>query len=573
MVAAIPLRPLLKRLLPDDIFTRMAITMHGWENVFRFEPFTRWSAPQGCPKSLVFVGMARIELATWDYEIVAEILRRPKDFPQFDVANFLLNRFGDNVLSTDGEIWARHRKLVASTLNEKISKVVFDQATNLTKGLMGELFEKSGPNAKSAETKRMFDLIKKLTITVLANAGMGGNQPWKDPATKEIKDGFKLTYIESVKAVIGNLVLAAVLPRWFTSWYPSFLPGYDTMQLLSYAVGEFRNHTADLINEEKKRSALRESITRNNILSMLLSASQEERKTAAEGGNQAKANASLSDQEIMGNMFIFTAAGFDSTSNTIAYSLVELVRNPQYQDWLFEEIDAILPSDPIEPVDYATTFPKAQRCLCVMLETLRLYPPLVHIGKMTKSPQVIKTSTATIRVPAGVTFLLNSVTSHLDPEVWRDLNKPGWEATNDEDNTAALPDEYKFRPTRWVGPASPGPETVQPKIFQPPKGAFIPWSMGPRVCPGQKMAQVEFVGIILMLLRDHRMEPVKIKILEESGSEREETDSELRMRLHSLIRGSISKLTQEMDVYDVTDDEAEKGKRARGLGLRLVRRK
>ncbi|RVD87637.1 uncharacterized protein DFL_001857 [Arthrobotrys flagrans] len=520
--------------------------MHGWENEFKFEPYGRWSTPHGYPKSLVLAGAGRVELSTWDHEIIADVLRRPKDFIQFDIANFLLNRFGPNVLSTDGEVWARHRKLVASTLNEKISKVVFDQSIILAEGMVSEIFENSDPGSDCAETNRIFDLVKKLAITILANAGMGGNQAWKDPTVKKVKPGFKLTYIEAVKAVIGNLVAAAILPRWFTSWYPPFLPGYDTMRLLSYAVGEFRDHTADLINEERQRSAEREGVARNNILSMLLNASKEEEKITSGTGTNNRTF--LSDEEIMGNIFIFTSAGFDSTANTLAYALVYLVQNPQYQDWLFEEIDALIPSDREEPLEYTTIFPKAIRCLSVMLETLRLHPPLVHLGKMTEAPQVVRTSTSDIEIPTGTTIFINSVAVHLDPDVWRDLNRSELGPVFDKDESD-IPDECRFRPSRWIiNPTDT--ENTQPKIFQPPKGTFIPWSMGPRVCPGQKMAQVEFVATFLVLLRTYRLEAVKIGVRDATGNEREETDKELRQRIVRLIRKSVRKRYNDVTAFE-----------------------
>ncbi|KAK6361118.1 hypothetical protein TWF730_004865 [Orbilia blumenaviensis] len=563
MIVCIPLRPLLKRFLPEDLFLRLGATMHGWENDLKLEPYEKWSIPYGSPKSLVLAGAGRVEVSTWDHEMIAEVLRRPKDFIQFDIANFLLNRFGPNVLSTDGEVWARHRKIVASTLNEKISKIVFDQSINLAEGMISEIFEKSEPSSDCAETNCIFDLIKKLTITVLVNAGMGGNQAWKDPTVKNVKPGFKLTYIEAVKAVIGNLVAAAILPRWFTSWYPPFLPGYETMKLLSYAVGEFRDHIADLINEEKERSTEREGVARNNILSMLLSSSKQEEAAATGSGDQTKT--SLSDEEIMGNIFIFTSAGFDSTANTLAYALVYLVQNPQYQDWVFEEIKSLIPSDSEEPLEYTTIFPKALRCLSVMLETLRLHPPLAHLGKMTEAPQVIRTSRSDVYVPTGSTIYINSVVVHLDPDIWRDINRSESDRVTDM-NATGLPDEYTFRPSRWIIDPTDG-ENSQAKIFQPPKGAFIPWSMGPRVCPGQKMAQVEFVAIFLVLFRTYRLEAVKIRVKDGPGKEREETDEELHQRIVLLIKKSVSKITQEMDVYNMVD-----GDYSRGLGFRLVRR-
>ncbi|KAF3941686.1 hypothetical protein ABW19_dt0209551 [Dactylella cylindrospora] len=570
MVLGVPLRPLLRHYLPRSLFVRLSITIHGWENQLKLEPYMLFSTPYGSPKSFTLAGAGRVELSTWDREIASEILRRPKDFMQFEDANFLLSRFGDNVLSTDGEVWARHRKIVASVINERISKVVFNEATNLTKGLVQEIFEET-PNSGSAETDHMFDMVKKLTIIVLANAGMGGSQPWKDPATKQVKPGFKLTYIEAVKAVVGQLIAAAVFPRWFLASYPSFLPGYDTMRLLSYAVGEFREHTSDLMNEEKRRNSTPGGETRSNILSMLLRASEEGKKESLGGESRGKSAISLSDSEIMGNLFIFTAAGFDTTSNTIAFALVELVRNPQYQEWLFEEIDNLLPEDPNEEFDYATTFPRVQRCLATLHETLRLYPPIIHLGKQTKAPQVIKTSKDTVELPAGTTIFINSVVVHLDPDIWRGLNWSPLDKTVYE-NGEAVEDEFTFRPTRWINAEASGTENAQSKMFQPPRGAFVPWSMGPRVCPGQKMAQVEFTAILLTLLRYHRLEAVKIKVSDSNGGVRDETDEELKARISMLIKGSISKVTLEMDVYDITEKDIKVGER-RGLGLRLVHRK
>jgi len=48
-------------------------------------------------------------------------------------------------------------------------------------------------------------------------------------------------------------------------------------------------------------------------------------------------------------------------------------------------------------------------------------------------------------------------------------------------------------------------------IYHPQYGAFIPFSSGPRVCPGKKFAQVEFVAVIARLFRRHRCSPVLLK--------------------------------------------------------------
>lgn len=47
--------------------------------------------------------------------------------------------------------------------------------------------------------------------------------------------------------------------------------------------------------------------------------------------------------------------------------------------------------------------------------------------------------------------------------------------------------------------------------MEPTKGTYAPWADGPRVCPGRKVAQVEFVAVMATLFRNHRVSPVLLK--------------------------------------------------------------
>lgn len=62
------------------------------------------------------------------------------------------------------------------------------------------------------------------------------------------------------------------------------------------------------------------------------------------------------------------------------------------------------------------------------------------------------------------------------------------------------PGVLDFEPARWL--------QDEDEMMHPPKGTYIPWSAGPRVCPGQKMSQVEFMAVIMTLFRRCTVEPV-----------------------------------------------------------------
>jgi cytochrome P450 len=59
-------------------------------------------------------------------------------------------------------------------------------------------------------------------------------------------------------------------------------------------------------------------------------------------------------------------------------------------------------------------------------------------------------------------------------------------------------------------------------MHQPVKGSFVPWSDEPRVCPGKRFAQVEFVAVIARLFHRQRVHPVP-ESGEDSAAARERT--------------------------------------------------
>ena len=474
-----------------------------------------------------------------------------------------MGQFGRNVLTDNGEQWAKQRKVVAGVINERISKTVFNESIRQTEGLLGEVYEKA--DGAVSESNRLFDMMKKITIHVLSGAGLGASVTWNGDDDEKPREGYKLTYIGAIKTVINGIAGPIILPIWLMKNWPWFMPGHEFLKALAPAMVEFPLHTKHLLEQEKQRIISHGGQTQSNIMSQLLQASEQEEKSKA-----------LTEEEMLGNLFIFTAAGFDTTANTLSYALVLLCRYPEWQNWILEEVDNLLPTSSTEPVDYAAIFPKATRIMAVMLETLRLFVPVIHLARDTHKAEAIQTSQRTYNIPADCNVYVDSVALHLDKTLWRDLNLPETpqKPTNNGTTTEIMPeDEHLFRPSRWINP--PG---SQHPLFQPPRGAYVPWSAGPRVCPGQKMAQVEFTAIFLTLFRRHRIEVVPLRVRDGvdggDGGLREETREEVNARLDALMRDSISVLTLQMvGVYDVGAGDGERGEGVKGLPVRFSRRR
>ena len=96
------------------------------------------------------------------------------------------------------------------------------------------------------------------------------------------------------------------------------------------------------------------------------------------------------------------------------------------------------------------------------------------------------------------------------------------------------PAHLTWRPDRWIETSDSGAIG----LLSPKPGTFVPWADGPRNCPGQKFAQVEFVAVLATLFSGFRVKPV----LQKGQSE-----EEARRWLQSMADGSkISAITLQM---------------------------
>jgi cytochrome P450 len=77
------------------------------------------------------------------------------------VNSLILGKFGANVLTSNDDVWAKQRKVVAGVINERISRAVWEESLRQTEGLLGEVYERA--DGRVVETNALFDMMKKIT--------------------------------------------------------------------------------------------------------------------------------------------------------------------------------------------------------------------------------------------------------------------------------------------------------------------------------------------------------------------------------------------------------------------------
>ena len=195
--------------------------------------------------------------------------------------------------------------------------------------------------------------LRSIAINVLLSAGYGVSQSWRH-STEEGSPGCNLTYIEAISIVVYNYLVAAVIPARFLC-----LPVMPTsLRKLGAAVYEFPARTKEMVEKERNST----SSLQNNMLSVIVKASDNEKNAVRK---DVKSKLHLSEDEITGNLYQFTIAGFDTTANAMAYAVTILAIYPGWQDWIIEEIDQV--SNLNGDLDYERTFPALKRCLALMV--------------------------------------------------------------------------------------------------------------------------------------------------------------------------------------------------------------
>lgn len=123
------------------------------------------------------------------------------------------------------------------------------------------------------------------------------------------------------------------------------------------------------------------------------------------------------------------------------------------------------------------------------------------------TPQTLNIQGVDYCFPANCQITLDIVSLHTNPESWGH-------------------DAVTWNPTRFI---ESGKSIEEEIITTPLDGSFQPWVSGPRVCPGKKFSQVEFVATISTLFRNNR-----VSVKELAG----ETEEQMRKRVLDVAEDS-----------------------------------
>jgi len=334
---------------------------------------------------------------------------------------------GMGIFTNDGEEWVRRRKFYQPAFSynsiQSYSSAVLQNANEM----LANWEEK---NNASNEINISIEMMK-ITMNIIGETLFStridyGSGLWKDTT-------LVLEWI-SERALRNPFVLPA---NWPTKKNRDFHKAVKSLNEVIYKI----------IEDKKKNNS-----NPDDLLSRFMN--PEEKNLVG-----------LNEKELRDEVMTIFIAGHETSANVLSWALYLLAQNQDIQEKVLAEVE-ILGNRELTFEDLHHLIYTGQ----VINETMRLYPPVWHLGRMNLAEDEI----LGYKIPAGSHVRMSPLTLHRNENYW--------------------PDAEKFDPERF---------SIEKTAKQIPF-SFIPFGAGPRLCAGRNFAMMEMVLILAKCIRKYQ---------------------------------------------------------------------
>jgi cytochrome P450 len=352
---------------------------------------------------------------------------------------------GEGLLTSEGETWRRHRRLVQPVFSRRQVTAFGPAITDATRRVLGT-WARLPDGAGLDVAVQMSGLALDIVGRVLFGTDLTGD------VSQMRRD-----------IVVGQRVaLAAGLLSM--PWGPRSARAVKaTATWLSPAPEGIGGLVRRLIAERRDPSA---AAGRGDLLDILITARTED-------------GTPLTDEEIAAEVATFLLAGHETSASALSWTLALLSAFPAARARLEEEVDWVLGGREPEAADVT----KLPWTASVVSEAMRLYPPAWTIERKA----VADDNVAGVDVPAGSLVTVSAYLIHRHPEFWPD---------------PAGFDPARFLPADQVNQAA----VTRPPGAERPRYSYIPFGGGRRACAGQPFAELETALVLAAITQRYRLE-------------------------------------------------------------------
>jgi cytochrome P450 len=401
------------------------------------------------------------------HEVLVTKARSFEKSPGFRV--LLHTLAGQGLFTSEGALWRRQRRLMAPLFQpapiheyaETMRRVAERAADGMRDGQSLDLARVTTQIAMSVVGKALFDADTFDEADALG-AALTTCLGWLNDnlgAPQLVAHVILLDVTEALAARTRGRVKTWASRAHAKFTEPLLLPGVRAPELRA-AVRLLDERVQAMIDQRR-----REGLGQRDLLTRLLTARDEDA-----GGER------MSDKQVRDEAVTLFVAGHETTASSLAWAFYLLARHPEALARAQAEADAFGDGE-------ITSWDPSRLAFCtrVFKEAMRLYPPIMIFSRRSLEDVEICGQRVPARTPTFVS---------------------AWALHHRED---LFPKPRRFDPDRWL------PEHDAAR----PKGAYLPFGAGPRLCIGTHFALMEGPLVLATLLRRFRFDIDPHRVIEE----------------------------------------------------------
>lgn len=329
-----------------------------------------------------------------DLELIHQVLlNKDESFEKDAFTRALQVLIGQGLLTSEGELWRRQRKLIAPSLQPKQIATYATAFVARSEDRLQAWRERAKPDPERAGASSLeIDLhheMMGLTMDVVVDVLFGERIGAEGATVGALLDNVMEDY------VLWQRTWRRYLPRWFPQ------PVRRRLQRASQDIDTVIHKLV-----ERKRGG---ALSGDDLLTRLLLARDE-------------SGSAMDDLQLRDELVTIFTAGHETTALALGYAFHLLSLHPDAHDRLRNEVEAIAPDRALRSED----MPQLSFTRAVILESMRLYPPAWAMGR----EAIRDTRLGPYRIGRGWQVLISPYILHRNPE--------------------RFPEPDAFRPERWL---------------------------------------------------------------------------------------------------------------------------
>ena len=202
------------------------MTLIDWEWARRYEPFKRYGSD-----TFLVVTPERNVLYTADADVISQMTTRRNDFPKALEVYEVLKIYGNNVVTSEGQLWRHHRKITSLPFSEKNNHLVFTETLGQCQGMVDSWMDGDKESSKTVLT--VADDAMRLSLHVISRGGFGVRLEWPRKAkaaknghvkgeegnasTASVPEGHTMSYADALGSLLHNLLPVLIVPKFLLS--------------------------------------------------------------------------------------------------------------------------------------------------------------------------------------------------------------------------------------------------------------------------------------------------------------------------------------------------------------------